>query len=89
MAAFYLKYLYLNMHWLVARLYTIDAVSDEVRAKFVSGNDKVLIAVMLIGLIAVGLAIVSLSNKLCHEFVGVVLLVFASLSFLFSFLIFA
>lgn len=82
-----MKSIQVGMHDTIAKLYMIDDVSNPLRAKFVIGNDSIIIPVMIIALISVGLAVVSVYNKLCHEFIGYILLVVSVLSFLCSLII--
>jgi hypothetical protein len=82
--AYYLKGIQGGIHTVLVRLYTTDAVDDQLRSKLVALNDGLFFWAFIIALISTALAFFSIYYKFCYRIAGVILLVISVLSVLCS-----
>ena len=78
--SFYCKGIHMNSHLAIVKLYSIDAVDQQLKSEIVALIEHYSFFALVIGLISTAIAAASIYNKLCHKILGTVILIISVLS---------
>ena len=82
--AFYLKNLQWSIDTKLTKLFSIDAVNQQLRLEIISISHQIFFLVICITIISIVIAAISIYNKLCNKIMGTTVLLISILSFLCS-----
>lgn len=84
LVAFHLKGVQLSIDTMLVKLYSIDAVNQQLKSEITALSNQIFLGIIIIALISSVMATVSIYHKLCNKIIGTILVLISVLSVLFS-----
>ena len=82
----YLKIIYGNLHWSLAKLFRIENISNELRP-VVAATDQLLLTIIILAAISLIIAFICFRKRIYGRLSGLIILLVSILCFLFSMIV--